>query len=181
MITWIMLVVLLPLFGEQWGQAHLGKCSPRLPACEMTCCKDMSVENTTHDSGCPCQDSDQGCDCSCCLHITSTMPPVVVAPQSCPLSAQGIRSLSQRAPSRTERPPLPPPRSPRHSHPVGTPPTSVSSNHSNLLLYENTVSVSCPHPDPHRSLCSQPIQHRRQVRLLPCRCLLHRWRLLRHG
>ncbi len=157
-ITWIMLVVLLPLFVVPWSQAHQGKCSPRMPACEMTCCKDMSSDNTTHHSGCPCQDSDQGCDCSCCLHVTSTMPPLVTsAPQTCPVKTQGIRPLSQRAPSRIERPPLPPPKPPHHFHRVGTLPTSVQIKHSNLLIYENIVSVSCSHPDPHGSLRSQSI------------------------
>ena len=175
MITWIMLVVLLPLFAEPWSQAHQGKCSPRMPACEMTCCKDMSPDSNTHHSECPCQDTDQECDCACCLHIASTMPPVVMsAPQTCPLNAQSIRPMSQRAPSRTERPPLPPPKQPHHFHPVGTLPTSVQTNHSNLLIYENIVSVSCPHPDPLRSLRSHSIQHGRQVQLLPCRCVLHR-------
>ena len=59
MITWIMLVVLLPLIGVPWSQAHQGQCSPRKPACEMTCCKDMSADNnTTHHSECPCQDTE---------------------------------------------------------------------------------------------------------------------------
>lgn len=182
MITSIMLAVLVPLFGVPWSQANQGKCSPRMPACEMTCCKDMSADNNTHHSECPCQDSDQGCDCACCLHIAPTMPPAVMsAPQTCPRNAQGIRPLPQRAPSRTERPPLPPPKPPHHFHRVGTSPTSVSSNPSNLLIYENIVSVFCPHSDPHGTIRSQPIQHGRQVQLLPCRCLLHRWRLLRHG
>ncbi len=182
MITWIMLVVLLPLFAVPWSQAHQGKCSPRMAACEMTCCKDMSAGNTTHHSECPCQDTDQGCDCACCLHIASTMPPVVTsAPQTCPLNAQCIRPLSQRAPTRTERPPLPPPKQQPHFHLVGSPPTSVHSNHSNLLIYENIVPVSCLHPVTHRSLCSHPIQRGLQVQLLPYRCVLHRWRLLRHG
>lgn len=182
MITGIMFVVLLPLFAVPWSQAHQGKCSPRMPACEITCCKDMSADNASHHSECPCQDSDQGCDCACCLHIASTMPPVVTnAPQTCPLTVQGIRRWSQRAPSRTEQPALPPPKPPHHFHPVGTTPASVNSNHSNLLIYENLVSVSGLHPDPHGSLRSHPIQHGRQVQLLPGRCLLHRWRLLRHG
>jgi hypothetical protein len=157
-ISWILLVVLLPLFVVPWSQAHQGKCSPRLPACEMTCCKDMSPDNTTHHSECPCQDTDQGCACACCLHVASTMPPVVMsAPQTCPLNPQDTRPLSQRAPSRTERPPLPPPKPPHHRHPVGTLPMSIQSNHSNLLIYENIVSVSCPYPDHYGSLCSHPI------------------------
>jgi hypothetical protein len=182
MIAWIMLVVLLPLFAVPWSQAHQGQCSPRMPACEMTCCKDMSSDNTTHHSECPCQDTDQGCDCACCLHIASTMPPVVMsAPQTCPHNAQCIRPLSQRAPSRTERPPLPPPKTPASLSPRRHAADFSSIKPFKLTYHEKTVSILSPHPDPHGSVCSHPIQHGRQVQLLPCRCLLHRWRLLRHG
>ncbi len=181
-IAWILLVVLLPLFIVPWSQAHQGKCSPRMPACEMTCCKGMLLDNAAHHSECPCQDSDQGCDCSCCLHVSSSMPPVVMwAPQTCPLDAEGARPSSQRGLSRTEQPPLPPPKPPANFHLVGSPLTSILSKHSILLIYENIVPVSCSHSDPHRSVCSHPIQHGREVQLLPSCCLLHWWCLLRHG
>ena len=182
LVARLMLVALLPLFVVPWSQAHQARCPSIVPVCEMTCCEDMPLDNGTHHSGCPCQDSDNGCGCACCPHLTPAQPPVVTAaPFSRLLNIGRISPLTQRGPARTEQPPLPPPKWKPHLHHVGSPPTSVQTNHSNLQIYENIVPVSCPLPDLHRSLRSHPIQHGRQVQLLPCRCLLHRWRLLRYG
>lgn len=182
MLARLMLVMLLPLFVMPWGQAHEARCSSIVPACEMTCCEDMPAEDNAPHSGCPCQHSDKGCACACCPHVSPTLPPLIAAaPLSGLLKLGCVSPLPQRWPSRTDQPPLPPPKWTTHLHHVGPLPTSVQTNHSNLAIYENTVPISCPHPDPYRSLRSQPIQHGRQVQLLPCRCLLHRGRLLRHG
>jgi len=150
-IAWITLAALLSLFALPWSHALGGNCSPMLPACELMCCQGMSADgSSSHLPQCPCDDDETGCDCACCVHVSSSLPPAVTstAPPY-PLRVSSIRCASQRAPSRTERPPLPPPKQIHHAHHFGVPPTSVQSiqtNHSNLLIYENTV----PHPRGHR-------------------------------
>lgn len=181
MIAWIVLVALLPLSGLPWSHALAGNCSPLLPACELMCCQDNSSDSHSgHAPGCPCDDNGPGCDCACCLHISSTIPPAAMsAPQIGPLNEQGIRSWSQRAPSRTERPPLPPPKPPHHFHHVGAPPASVQSNHSNLHIYENTVSDPRGHCRLHHP-ASLRVQHEllHPDGLLRVLLLLSHWQLL---
>ena len=180
-IAWITLTALLSLFALPWSHALGGNCSPMVPACELMCCQDTSADSSgSHLPECPCDDSETDCDCACCVHVASSLPPAATstAPRP-PLHTTRLRCNSQRAPSRSERPPLPPPKLPHHFQPVGTSPTSVQSsqtNHSNLLTYENSV----PHP---RGYCRlhQPASLRFQQELLHSSGLLRVLLLLPHG
>ncbi len=149
-IAWITLAALLSLFAFPWSHALGGNCSPMVPACELMCCQDISADSSgSHLPECPCDDTDQECDCACCVYAALSLPHQATASPPIPLRIACIRCTSQRAPSRMEPPPLPPPKQTHHSHHFGVSSTSVQSiqtNHSNLPIYENTV----PHPRGHR-------------------------------
>lgn len=168
LLGWLTLVVILPLFVVPWSHAHQGKCSPRSPGCEMTCCKDMSAGHA-HDSQCPCQDAGKGCDCSCCLHVAPSLPPLVCgAPTPLCMETKGKHPPPQRAASRTERPALPPPKEPRCPSHLGISPTPVQTNSTSLSFYENTVHDHHGHSGLHHttSLRVQPYLLRYQSGLL---------------
>jgi len=170
-IAWITLAALLSLFTLPWSHALGGECSPMVPACELMCCQDISADSSgSHLPECPCDDTDQGCDCACCVYVALSLAHQATASPPSPLRAACIRCTSPRAPSRTERPHLPPPKPPHHFYSVGNPPTSVRSNQTiqiNSHNYENTV----PHPRGHRRL-HQPASRRVQQELLRSGTLL---------
>ena len=158
-------IVMQPLRGEGQLTGHSQESEK-----ELTCCSSVV---TCHDQNepaapCPCRKDCPACPCIACPCLLQCVQPAVLAAlRPAEAAFSPAFDFSSSTLRRNEKPPLPPPKQPHHFHPVGSPPTSVQTKHSNLHIYENTIPDSRGYRRLHYS-ASLRAQHEllRQGRLL---------------